>query len=128
MDACYSISSTIQSENLLNLDSSTEVNITRREKTQIWPGGKGYDFYILEFYFVNFDAIVFCFMINVPFCRLFCPEYHGRVVRKITEIYEGKFDAAYCSWSKIPQSVRDMWFNELKASNLQFSLKFLLFM
>ena len=43
-------------------------------------------------------------------------------------MYEGKFDAAYPSWSKIPQSIRDMWFNELKASNVQFALKFLLFM
>jgi len=59
-------------------------------------------------------------MINVPFYRLFCPEYHGKVVQKITEIYEGKYDAAYPSWSKISQSVCDMWFNELKISNLQF--------
>ena len=57
-------------------------------------------------------------MINIPFCRLFCQEYHVKVVRKVTEIYEGKFDAAYPSWSKIPQSVCDMWLKELKASNL----------
>ncbi|KAJ8421072.1 hypothetical protein Cgig2_018488 [Carnegiea gigantea] len=59
-----------------NLDFSTEVNSTRRGKTQIWPDGKG----------------------------LFCPEFHGKVVRKITEIYEGKYDAAYPSRGKIPQS------------------------
>ncbi|KAJ8425840.1 hypothetical protein Cgig2_008292 [Carnegiea gigantea] len=41
VDACRSISSAIQLENLPNLDSSTEVNSTRRGKTQIWPDGKG---------------------------------------------------------------------------------------
>ena len=41
MDACRSISSAIQLENLPNLDSSTEVNNTRRGKTQIWPDGQG---------------------------------------------------------------------------------------
>ena len=35
VDACRSISSAIQLENLPNLDSSTEVNGTRRGKTQI---------------------------------------------------------------------------------------------
>ena len=61
------------------------------------------------------------------FCRLFCPKFHGKVVRKITEIYEGKYDVAYPSWGKIPQSVRDMCFNELKASNLKISLELQLF-
>ncbi|KAJ8432831.1 hypothetical protein Cgig2_008545 [Carnegiea gigantea] len=87
VDAGRSISSTVQLENPPNLDSSTEVNSTRRGKTQIWPDGKG----------------------------LFCSEFHGKVARKITEIYEGKYDVAYPLWWKIPQSVRDMWFNELKA-------------
>jgi len=41
VDACRSISSAIQLENLPNLDSSAEVNSTRRGKTQIWPDGKG---------------------------------------------------------------------------------------
>ena len=41
VDACRSISSAIQLENLPNLDSSTEVNSTRRGKTQIWPDGQG---------------------------------------------------------------------------------------
>jgi len=39
--ACYSMSSTIQLENSQNLDSSTEMNIIRRGKTQIWPDIKG---------------------------------------------------------------------------------------
>ena len=41
VDACRSISSAIQLENPPNLDSSIEVNITRRGKTHIWPNGKG---------------------------------------------------------------------------------------
>ncbi|KAJ8436753.1 hypothetical protein Cgig2_009727 [Carnegiea gigantea] len=39
--ACRSISSGIQLENPPSLDSSTEVNITRKGKTQIWPYEKG---------------------------------------------------------------------------------------
>ena len=77
----------------------------------------------LSFIYVKFDIIVFSFVVNVPFCGLFCPEDHAKVIQKITEIYEGKYDAAYPSWSKISQSVCDMWFNELKISNLQFLFK-----
>jgi len=55
----------------------------------------------LSFIYVNFDIIVLYFMIKVIFCGLFCPEYHGKVVQKITEIYEGKYDDAYPSWNKI---------------------------
>ncbi|KAJ8425591.1 hypothetical protein Cgig2_011794 [Carnegiea gigantea] len=50
VDACRSISFAIQLENPPNVDSLTEVNSTRRGKTQIWPDGKG----------------------------LFCPEFHGK--------------------------------------------------
>ncbi|KAJ8440286.1 LOW QUALITY PROTEIN: hypothetical protein Cgig2_031600 [Carnegiea gigantea] len=91
MDASCSISSAVKLENPPNLDSSTEVNSTKRGKTHIWLDGKG----------------------------LFYPEFHGKVVQKITEIYKGKYDAAYPSWRKIPQLVRDMWFNEVKTQATQ---------
>jgi len=67
VDAYHSISSSIQLESPSNLDSSTEVNITRRGKTQIWPDGKGYDFYILEFYLYKFRCHNLLFYDKCPF-------------------------------------------------------------
>jgi len=55
VDAYHSISSTIQLKNPSNVDSSTEMTIMRRGKIQIWPDGKGYDFYVLLFYLCNFQ-------------------------------------------------------------------------
>jgi len=53
------------------------------QKNSDLAGWKRVIFIHLSFIYVNFDAMVFCFMINVPFCWLFCPEYHGKVVQKL---------------------------------------------
>jgi len=53
-------------------------------------------------------------MSYIIFNIMFCAEYQPEVTRKITKIYEGKFDEAHQSWAEVPKLIRDLWFNELK--------------